>query len=112
MDGTHQTGANTIFHRIAKYSPDRRERVTAIARIANRLPRPDSPALVADYSSDGTTIALVCSDGGTRFYSFVKERWIYVRDHATDILSGGFSHAGTDFVSADRSRVVVIRSVQ
>jgi WD40 repeat protein len=66
----------------------------------------------ADYSSNGQDIAIVCVDGGTWFHSLPGGRWVYARDHATDIFSGGFSHTGADFVSTDLSGAVVIRSIQ
>jgi WD40 repeat protein len=63
------------------------------------------------YSRDGETIAIVCRDGVTWFYSFPKSRWVYARDHLTETLWGMFSYDGAHFASTDRDGVVVVRDM-
>ncbi len=63
------------------------------------------------YSPDGETLAFVCRDGGSWFYTVRDNAWVYARDHTTSVLSGRFSRDGTSFVSTDRNGFVVVRNV-
>jgi WD40 repeat protein len=63
------------------------------------------------YDQGGETIALVCRDGGTWFYSVSAGAWVYIRDHSTDVLSGRFLRDGALFVSTDAHGWVVTRDV-
>jgi WD40 repeat protein len=65
----------------------------------------------AAYSKDGETIAIVCRDGASWFYSFPARRWVYTRDHLTDTPWGLFSDDGAHFASTDGNGVVVVRDM-
>jgi WD40 repeat protein len=93
-------------------SEDGHVRVVALDQ-RRAIPWRELPLAARDaaYSNDGDTIAFVCKGGGTWFYSIPADRWVYVRDHAVDVISGRFSQIGADFASADRSGVVIVRDV-
>ena len=63
------------------------------------------------YSPDGETLAFVCADGETWFYSAGRDAWAFARDHALAPLSGRFSPDGKMFVTADSTGAVVVRDV-
>lgn len=58
------------------------------------------------YSEDGAMVAIGALDGGVWFYLFKHARWVYAREHATEVWSAQFSPDGSTLVSADRSGVV------
>ncbi|HSJ65801.1 MAG TPA: WD40 repeat domain-containing protein, partial [Gemmatimonadaceae bacterium] len=93
-------------------SEDGHVRMVALDR-RREIPWRDLPLAARDvaYSNDGDTIAFVCKEGGAWFYSIPEDRWVYVRDHAVDVISGRFSQIGADFASADRSGTVIVRDV-
>jgi WD40 repeat protein len=63
------------------------------------------------YAPDGETIALVGQGGGSWFYSMRGDAWKYTRDHASLVLTGGFSPDGSRFVSSDADGTVVVRDL-
>jgi eukaryotic-like serine/threonine-protein kinase len=73
----------------------------------------DVPAAVRDvtYASDGSTLGIVCADGGLWLYSRSQDAWAYANDKHTDTLVGAFSADGRSFWSVDRHGAVIVRDV-
>jgi WD40 repeat protein len=110
--GIRQVAFDPYSRDLAIASEDGHVRIVALAT-ARTLPWHDvvSSAREIVYTSDGETLAFVCSDGGAWFYSMHDDTWVYTRDHSTDTTSGAFSPDGKWFASSDRRGMITLRNI-